>query len=791
MSFCSLILGLGLSIFFALLLAVAGRDALRLRGVYRWLVALVALLLAGNTLRLAGESPLAVPASLYLYSAALVVTGALILSDLKRPGRRIWLIGGGLWWLALVGSDLASGSPMLGHPDWIATGLGQSPPDLAITLALAGWSAGGLLLLALPLTACWRAHLPEVANRALFWALVVPLLWFGLFLAAGGTPALISAGWITAFSGALGAAYGVSTQHPFHVRQAIRRGMGLLAVILITAAVILLALLVASILTRETEGDALVLVVVALAAAAFYVPLRELAGWVLRRVFSPAADAAPALRLYGQQITTVIDLEQVIHLAVQTLSRVLDVRSGGVVLASFGEEGRVMLEPAPAGDSGALPARKGQLGQKGALYHRLFVRKMPLLQYDLEFGQAYAEVSAAERDFFTDLRMSAYAPIIVDGRTIGLLAGGAKCNDEPYYAADLETLATIASYSGFALRNARLVTDLRRLNKQLEMANVDFERLDRVKTDFITIASHELRTPLAQVRGYADILESLSTQGVLQPEQMSAMMHNLRKASERMEELISDMLDVSKIDVDALDFHFAPATLEAIVRMAIDPLTEAIRARKLSLSARGLRQLSPIEADMQRLVQAFRNIIVNAVKYTPDGGLIDIRAEMEPHPDGPGTDSVHIAIKDTGIGIDPANQELVFEKFYRTGDPSLHSSGATKFLGAGPGLGLTIARGIVEGHGGRIWVESAGCDMEKLPGSTFHVVLPVRPPAEAYQVTPFEVTRLSISAGERREFMEQVQRAQADLKAEWGAEAEDSQTPPVKPPLQEDQAASE
>lgn len=123
---------------------------------------------------------------------------------------------------------------------------------------------------------------------------------------------------------------------------------------------------------------------------------------------------------------------------------------------------------------------------------------------------------------------------------------------------------------------------------------------------------------------------------------------------------------------------------------------------------------------MQRLAQALRNVVLNAIKYTPDGGRIAITGQLR-------DDEVWIAVRDSGIGIDPQYHELIFQKFFRTHDPSLHSSGATKFLGAGPGLGLTIARGVIEAHGGRIWVESDGEDRKTLPGSTFTIALPLHP----------------------------------------------------------------
>jgi signal transduction histidine kinase len=167
--------------------------------------------------------------------------------------------------------------------------------------------------------------------------------------------------------------------------------------------------------------------------------------------------------------------------------------------------------------------------------------------------------------------------------------------------------------------------------------------------------------------------------------------------------------------------------------MAIEPLTEHIKQRKLTLSARGLRGLPGIQCDMQRLVQAFRNIVTNAIKFTPDGGRIDITASFQ-EGDAEMPEHILVAISDTGVGIDRENLELIFEKFYRAADPNLHSTGSYKFMGAGPGLGLTIARGVIEGHGGKIWVESSGHNMETYPGSTFYIILPVTPPEETRRV---------------------------------------------------------
>ncbi|MDX2160067.1 MAG: HAMP domain-containing sensor histidine kinase [bacterium] len=343
----------------------------------------------------------------------------------------------------------------------------------------------------------------------------------------------------------------------------------------------------------------------------------------------------------------------------------------------------------------------------------------------LLFGQGVA----AERTFDTLALLAALA------LATALLYLPARALAERFWAAlfrikqPADTPGAAAADAAEA-KTAGLVEDLRRLNTEMQ-------RLDSVKTDFVTIASHELRTPLAQIRGYTDILEAVIEADNVDQGQVGSMVASLRKASERMEELISAMLDVSVIDVNAMDLRFAQAPAATVVRTAIEPLQDAMRQRKIYLRADGLKDLPPFQADMQRLVQAFRNVIVNAIKFTPDGGRIEITGSNQPA-QNVGQPSILITIKDTGVGIAPENLELIFRKFYRGHDPSLHSTGAYKFMGAGPGLGLTIAKGVIEGHGGRIWAESPGHDPIRFPGATFYILLPITPPANARRVMPFQ-----------------------------------------------------
>jgi signal transduction histidine kinase len=164
--------------------------------------------------------------------------------------------------------------------------------------------------------------------------------------------------------------------------------------------------------------------------------------------------------------------------------------------------------------------------------------------------------------------------------------------------------------------------------------------------------------------------------------------------------------------------------------MLAESFESALAERKLKLTiSDDLKRLPDIEADADLLGKAFYHLIINAIKYTPDGGRIALSGrELDAGHPKLAEGGIEVVVSDTGIGIDPRYHELIFTKFYQTGEVALHSSGKTKFRGGGPGLGLAIARGIIEAHGGKVWVESPGYDEEKFPGSHFHVALPLRQP---------------------------------------------------------------
>ena len=688
--------------------------------------------------------------AVYLGTLLLVCVGGLSLRYLQRGGALIWLLLGLAWWVALiVVGFFVPNRALLGQPNWPLTTFIE-PIDIPGLLAVLGWLFTALVAIFLTFIAASAAHLPEIANRARFWLLIVPLIWLGVAFGTSGNDTLKQIGWVAQFIGLLGILYSAAARRVVDIRLALRLALGWLLITATTAIVIFVVLLAVQrldVFSTADESVPLQLLLIAILGALVYIPIRALA----QRIASPLIGgparvdtSAQVARRYSQDVAGVVELDELVDAAMRTMHDALHVRRGGLILATRDDNDTLRVEPMAHG-MGDMPALKGWIPKSSMVYKQLCDRRQVLLQYDLEYSPEYNADTAPELlSFFRQMRMGAYAPILTSGQLSGILVVGTKINDKPFDERDLELLSTVANQTGIALRNARLVSDLRTASTSMQTLNQDLvrtkerlEKLDSVKTDFITVASHELRTPLAQIRGYTDILETMSDQKMLNLEQVSSLTGNLRKATDRLERLIGDMLDVSQLDTDAMDLRFAPTTIENVLRLAIEPLTESVKQRKLTLMAHRLRGLPKIEADMQRLVQAFRNVVLNAIKFTPDGGQIEITGSLQKNPDGM-QDEILVAIKDSGIGVDPKNYELIFEKFFRVFDPGLHSTGATKFMGAGPGLGLTIARGVIRGHGGRIWVESPGYDPQKLPGSTFFVALPVNPPEDATRIAPFE-----------------------------------------------------
>jgi signal transduction histidine kinase len=270
----------------------------------------------------------------------------------------------------------------------------------------------------------------------------------------------------------------------------------------------------------------------------------------------------------------------------------------------------------------------------------------------------------------------------------------------------------------------RAYSAMEQSNRQLQQVVNQLERIDRTKSDFISVASHELRTPLTLIRGYTEML--LEEQSIRGNDFQSKTVDGIYSGILRLQEILESMLDVASIDSRSFSLSKQPVSISQLIRSLHKKLKPVLEERNLRLTVENLSFLPVIEADGTALNKVFSNLINNAIKYTPDGGSITISGVLVSpgqmnFPNG----GVEVIIADKGIGIDPENLTLIFNKFYQAGQVSLHSSGKTKYRGSGPGLGLAIAKGIIEAHGGIIWAESKGFNDQTFPGSQFYVVLPI------------------------------------------------------------------
>jgi signal transduction histidine kinase len=265
------------------------------------------------------------------------------------------------------------------------------------------------------------------------------------------------------------------------------------------------------------------------------------------------------------------------------------------------------------------------------------------------------------------------------------------------------------------------ITELRQANEELTRALRQLERLDRTKSDFIRVSAHELRTPVAALLGYVQMMQHNST--VEKAPELQTLVEGVVTSTERLHRIFNSILDLSRLMTNGVEVVRSVISIPVVFDGIRSDFEQAMEKRNLTLALTGLQNLPLYLGDPDLLYKTFYHLVNNAIKYTPDGGRISVTGRMAEPPEL--GRCIEVAIEDTGIGIAPQDLDLIFEKFYRTGEVALYSSGMTTFKGGGPGLGLAIARGIVLAHGGHIWAESPGYDEETCPGSRFIVQLPI------------------------------------------------------------------
>ncbi len=246
--------------------------------------------------------------------------------------------------------------------------------------------------------------------------------------------------------------------------------------------------------------------------------------------------------------------------------------------------------------------------------------------------------------------------------------------------------------------------EIQRLAAELEKANQALQMLNQAKNEFISIASHQLRTPLSIIKGYLSMI--LDGDYGLVRKRLSEILEKVYASNERLINLVNELLNISRIESGRLEYHFEPVELGKLAEELIEGFKIKAKAKNLDLRFDCPRSLPKVKVDLSKIKEVISNLLDNAIKYT-EKGHIAVKIEVK---DG----QIICSVRDTGMGIAPDEKEKIFEKFTQ-GRSAQHSP-------RGLGIGLYICKKFIEGHSGKIWVESGG----QGKGSEFIFTLPIK-----------------------------------------------------------------
>ena len=390
----------------------------------------------------------------------------------------------------------------------------------------------------------------------------------------------------------------------------------------------------------------------------------------------------------SQILTSTLQLEPLLQTITQAATELTDTEAGSIMLVDK-NTGQLRFEAACG--SKREEVKRVTVPLEGSIAGWIVRESKPLLIPDVRQDPRFYTQVDETTDFET--RSILGVPLQVKGKVIGVLEALNKTGDGIFTQDDMQTLSTLAAHAAIAIENARLVTEIQKAYEELS-------ELDRLKSDFVAIASHELQTPLTIILGYASFLKEEATGAA--SEQLDIVL----RSALRLRSLINDMINLRHIETGEAELELEQLSLNELVTTITAEFASLAEAKKQTISIKLASQLPMVKADRQKLHLVLANLLSNAIKFTPEGGGVQAEVEAKEN-------EVWVAVRDTGIGITPREQERIFDRFYQV-EPSL----TRRFEGIG--LGLSIAKGMVELHGGRIWVES----VEGM-GSSFTFALPL------------------------------------------------------------------
>lgn len=393
-----------------------------------------------------------------------------------------------------------------------------------------------------------------------------------------------------------------------------------------------------------------------------------------------------ALTEVAKTLAATLDISELLTAVMVNLEEVFEPARIGAILL-WNEESELLRPAAVFGwDIGTLHGIGIRAGESilAAVYNENVPR---LLGSPKDVTDLLANLDSHNRKIIADAldeeiipRSMMIAPISIDEQKFGILILAAIETKWMFTELDVPFIQSLAELVALAIERSRL--------EDISFAVRDAARADKLKSEVMATLSHELRTPLTAIKGYSTalLIDDISWS----EEKRSEFLQMIDTECENLQTMINDILDSSLIDVGELAIEPQPIRMERLVQDIADDMQRRTDIHKLFVDFP--EEFPIVDADPRRMTQVLRNILDNAIKYSPNGGLVVIRGEVR-------TIDVVISIADQGVGISAEDLIPLFEKYFRVKAP-------TGYHVAGTGLGLPVARSIVEAHDGRIWAES-------------------------------------------------------------------------------------
>ena len=327
----------------------------------------------------------------------------------------------------------------------------------------------------------------------------------------------------------------------------------------------------------------------------------------------------------------------------------------------------------------------------------VYRRGQPLIIQDTKADQRHFKV--VDRVTKHETHSLIAVPLMVRGEVLGVLEALNKKDNAHYTEEDLTILETLGALAAQAIQNVNL-------QRKVRATSIEVAELERLKADFIAIASHELRTPLGLILGHATFLRELA--GAEYGEQLDMIIRNATK----LKTIVESLSDVDNIQNGAARIRSQKVSLTKIIEDVLLTFHEEAKSRNIALQAKSGQPPFYLDADGVKLSIALSNLVKNALQFTESGGHVNINVQEE-------SGHLKVTVRDDGIGIPARDLPRVFERFFQV------ETHLTRHYG-GMGLGLAVAKAMIELHGGRIWVES-----EEGKGSCFTFLLPIEQARQA------------------------------------------------------------